>query len=309
MSSIKRVSVETYLSRLPSTTKTIFLSGEKLEKLPDLSKFTLLEELYCANNWLKYLPENLCTMFPHLKILACSNNILTSLPPLGNTLEDLYCINNALSRLPPLPETLKHLHCGLNQLDELPPLPPGLEDLTCTDNKLIKIPPLPETLKTLQCGKNQLTYLPPLVNGLKILACFDNQIISLPELPHLTHLICHRNRLTSLPSLWSGIQDVNFQYNPVYEYANCEEYDGNEFYDENGYNHYKMFMMLYIIETINKFRRTYYLNKFKNKLRNLLWVKIREPKIREKYAPQNILELLNNIGEDSEKFDSLLENL
>jgi Leucine-rich repeat (LRR) protein len=152
MSSSKRVSVETYLSRLPSTTKTIFLSGEKLEKLPDLSKFTLLEELYCANNWLKYLPENLCTMFPHLKILACSNNILTSLPPLGNTLEDLYCINNALSRLPPLPETLKHLHCGLNQLDELPPLPPGLEDLTCTDNKLIKIPPLPETLKTLQCG-------------------------------------------------------------------------------------------------------------------------------------------------------------
>jgi Leucine-rich repeat (LRR) protein len=302
--------VEAGLRQMPRTMTKIYLSGQNLESLPDLSKFTLLEELYCANNRLKSLPSNLFEMFPKLRLLACSNNYLTSLPPLGEYLEELYCVNNSLTCLPTLPETLKYLYCSLNKIEKLPPLPPYLVDLYCIENQLTKLPALPETLKKLYCGNNQLTYLPKLVNGLQVLSCFNNQIMSLPKMPvHLIELICYRNHLTSLPSLGTDIEVINFLNNPIYEVANWEEYDEDEFYDVDGVNYYKKYMILYTIETINKIRKTYYFKKFKNKLRDFLWVKIREPRIREKYAPHNILKLLNEIGEDSEKFDSLFENL
>ena len=59
--------------------------------------------------------------------LYCSNNQLTSLPPLPKTLKELICWNNQLTSLPPLPETLKKLSCDDNRL--LPDLPYGLMDM------------------------------------------------------------------------------------------------------------------------------------------------------------------------------------
>lgn len=49
---------------------------------------------------------------------------------------------------------------------------------------------------------------------------------------------------------------------------------------------------------IYKFRKTYYEIKCKNKLRNILWNKIRSPKIAEKYSPQNLMILLESLAED-----------
>ena len=53
---------------------------------------------------------------------------------------------------------------------------------------------------------------------------------------------------------------------------------------------------------IYKFRKTYYEMKCKNILRNILWNKIRRPKIETKYSPQNLNILLQSM-EDEENMD------
>ena len=60
---------------------------------------------------------------------------------------------------------------------------------------------------------------------------------------------------------------------------------------------------------IYKFRKTYYEMKCKNKLREILWDRIRRPKIAEKYSPENLRILLQSMeDEDSmEEFDNIIE--
>jgi E3 ubiquitin-protein ligase SspH2 len=55
---------------------------------------------------------------------------------------------------------LKVLHCSNNALTELPPLPPTLEELKCSYNELTSLPPLPSTLKILHCTNNPIYYPP-----------------------------------------------------------------------------------------------------------------------------------------------------
>jgi hypothetical protein len=59
-------------------------------------------------------------------------------------------------------------------------------------------------------------------------------------------------------------------------------------------------MIEYIIQMRNKtnimirFKELVYTLKYKSKFRNLLWVHIREPKIRNKYHPDNLIKLLED---------------
>ncbi len=50
------------------------------------------------------------------KTFDCSDNKLTELPPLPDTLETLNCYSNNLTELPPLPDTIKHIYCYANNL-------------------------------------------------------------------------------------------------------------------------------------------------------------------------------------------------
>jgi hypothetical protein len=58
------------------------------------------------------------------------------------------------------------------------------------------------------------------------------------------------------------------------------------------------------IRVLNQFRYLYYSLKFKTRLRDLLWVKIREPKIRERYSHDY---LIANLHEETD-LDELLNN-
>ena len=58
------------------------------------------------------------------------------------------------------------------------------------------------------------------------------------------------------------------------------------------------------IQLLYNFRHLYYCLKFKKRFRDLLWVKIREPKIRERYSHDY---LIQNLHEDTD-LDELLEN-
>ena len=83
------------------------LSNQKLNELPDLSKYTNLKKLICNNN----------------NIAALDN-----LPP---GLQTLHCQGNAIARLDNLPPGLQTLHCTRNKFVALDNLPPGLKELDC----------------------------------------------------------------------------------------------------------------------------------------------------------------------------------
>ncbi len=140
--------------------------------------------------------------FDRLQTLVCRDNLLTSLPPLPDSLTDLTCSYNNFSSVPVIPAGIRILNFNNNRLTSLPPLPAGLRSLHCRGNQLTSLPALPDTLTYLQCDGNFLTSLPALPSGLIYISCTDNFLTSLPPLPaSLNSLYCYRNNLTSLPAL------------------------------------------------------------------------------------------------------------
>lgn len=167
-----RFNIETYLNSLPDYTTVIDISDKNVCYLPDITRFTLLEILYCDNNYLISLPP----LPPNLRILSCLSNKLRSLPPLPQTLECLFCSYNPLTSLPPLPPNLLHLYCDKTGLTSLPAvLPPNLLHLHCVGNNLTYLPVvLPPNLQHLYCSHNNLTSMPTLpqsINGFSY--CFN----------------------------------------------------------------------------------------------------------------------------------------
>jgi uncharacterized repeat protein (TIGR01451 family) len=144
--------------------------------------------------------------FINLNTLVCSNNPLTTFPPLPATLINLQCDFSQLSSLPTLPQGLVLLSVFHNQLTSLPDLPDGLITLDCLENQLTELPPLPESLISLNTSGNLLSELPDLPSSLGTLYCHYNQLTELPELPvTLTELGCEGNHLTALPVLPTGL--------------------------------------------------------------------------------------------------------
>jgi len=277
-------SIEKYFAQLPDDTERInvvSIVSIQTHYLPDLSRFYKLTSLDCSNNQLTQLP----TLPPTLKYFSCRNNQLTQLPTLPPTLKNLDCNNNQLTQLPTLPPTLEILDCSTNQLRQLPTLPPTLECLSCSTNQLTQLPTLPPRFEYLVCNENQLTQLPTLPPTLDCLYCNKNQLRQLPTLPSiLTHLICNNNQLTQLPTLPCILIHLDCRNNLL-------PFD-HERKDPN--------MMEYIIQMRNKnnifirFKELFYDLKYKKLFRDWLWVRIREPKIRNKYHPDNLIKLLES---------------
>jgi len=62
------------------------------------------------------------------------------------------------------------------------------------------------------------------------------------------------------------------------------------------------------IKIVNKFKELFYALKYKKQFLDLLWVRIREPKIRNKYHPNNLITLLEGKEESTlDELDELLE--
>jgi Leucine-rich repeat (LRR) protein len=95
----------------------------KYQNIDKIYTFNLFEEIQNYDNIVR---------------LDCSNNQLTSLAKLPDSLQILYCWNNQLTSLPELPNSLQHLYCNHNQLTSLPELPNSLQHLYCNDNKFIR---------------------------------------------------------------------------------------------------------------------------------------------------------------------------
>ena len=160
------------------------LTKKTFNSFDDITDNDNVITLYCSNNNLTYLPENM--NFPNLQELGCRNNKLTHLPENMNfpNLEHLWCYNNKLTHLPENMNfpNLKRLHCSNNNLKPLP------ENMNFPN------------LQELYCSNNNLTYLPENMN-----------------FPNLEHLHCSHNKLTHLP-LWL----MNCRYLEYLEYRNNE---------------------------------------------------------------------------------------
>ena len=236
-------------------------------------------------------------------VINVSNKNLTYLPDLSrfHSLEELYCNDNELIELPRLNPSLKKLFCCKNQLTSLPPLNEKLEILYCNINKITQLPPLNPNLETLYCSNNGLTSLPPLSKSLIKLFCFNNELVSLPPLnKKLEILYCFNNELACMPLLNDKLEIIYFVANPIYYIIANISTD----YGSNNIAYIKQ-----KVKILYNFKHSYYSLKFKNKFRDWLWVKVREPKIQEYYSPNNLVKLLSKIDEDDfEQFDNALSN-
>ena len=104
--------IEEYINSLPDDTEVINISCKSIAYIPCLKRFHKLQELYCSNNQLTSLPN----LNDSLQRLHCSDNELTRLPELNNSLRELYCHHNQLTSLPEINESLQRLHCSDNPL-------------------------------------------------------------------------------------------------------------------------------------------------------------------------------------------------
>ena len=209
--------IERYLNSLSNDILTIDISCKGIKSLPDLTKFKKLETLHC------------------------SNNILTSLPTLPQSLQNLYCSNNNLTLLPTLPQSLQNLYCSYNKLALLPTLPQNLENLYCSYNKLALLPTLPQNLQKLHCSNNKLNSFPTLPQNIQELHWYNNPI---SEIVNTNRLINIKLKIQILNNfrclyyslkfkkqlrkwLWEKVREPNIKkmYNPIYLIENLSDED------------------------------------------------------------------------------------
>ncbi len=74
--------------------------------------------------------------FTKLIQLICTNNEITSLDNLPNSLTGLDCSNNLITSLDNLSDSLMRLYCSSNKIKSLENLPNSLTKLDCSDNKI-----------------------------------------------------------------------------------------------------------------------------------------------------------------------------
>jgi len=197
-----------------------------IPKLHNLNAFLIngnlppkLNDLYCNNNLIEELPP--LSQLEELEVLTVNSNLITTLPALPNSLQNLYCDNNHLTSLPEiLPSDLYALSCSHNQISSLPQIN-ELDDLIyleCSDNLLTHLPALPNNvlgLLTLICSNNPFTQpLPELPRNLGQLICINNNLNTLPRLTiPLKILNCKNNPLSQgLPELTPNLLELNCSY-------------------------------------------------------------------------------------------------
>ncbi len=190
--------IECYLNSLSEDVEVIDVRFKNITYLPNITRFKNLQELYCANNKLSYLPDLPDT----IKIISCSNNKITSLSRLPKNLEMLYCDNNELTSLPILPENLQVLYCDSNKLTFIP---------TFNDKVLIAFlynNPICELINTYYINDSNLTK-----QSIRIINNFR----------HLYYCLKFKKQFRKI--LWEKIREKKLikKYHPTYLIENLTE--------------------------------------------------------------------------------------
>jgi|688.fasta_scaffold83213_5 hypothetical protein len=202
-----------------------------------------------------------------------------------------------------LPEDIEIIDISNKNLTYIPSLKQfnNLVDLHCYNNKLTKLPELNNSLKALYCAKNQLTQLPELNDKLQVLNCEFNLLTQLPKLnSSLQYLHAYNNPLSQLPQLNNSLEILFCNSDHLPFDINCAT--SNEgFLTDNKRNKINC-----KIRCLERFKELYYSLKFKRQFRDLLWIKVRLPKIQNQFHPDNLVELLCTVTD--EELNETLDN-
>ncbi len=229
------IAVNEYIQSLPLATTHIDIEYRNLSQLPDLSRFTSLQEL------------------------RCGHNNLMEIPSLPYTLIRLYCSFNKLTRLPSLPPNLESLSCNNNEITHLPRLPDNLEILSCDNNEITHLPNL-NNLKFLYCTNCKLSSLPEINNRLHALFCENNQISELPYLNNLSTIYCGNNNINNFPESRDLVKLI-CNNNPIWEVFSKHVYHNNLSYEARTLNKFRH--LFYSLKYKGKFRRWLWIQKEK----------------------------------------------
>ncbi len=203
-----------FIDALPDDTEEIDIQWSNLTYLPPLSKFRCLKRLNVSNNFLTALPHLPDT----IETLNCESNLLKSLPRLPSHLRKLVCDGNQLTCLPPLNPCLNVLYCTHNMLESLPEFNRKLLKVRAYCNNIRRLPAqFNQSLKELDVSANKVEYLPTALNDhLEKLYCSHNNIYELPKLnARLKILHCNFNLLRVLPDDLKNVVELNCNENEI----------------------------------------------------------------------------------------------
>jgi hypothetical protein len=99
--------------------------------------------------------------------------------------------------------------------------------------------------------------------------------------PNLCKLYCSFNKIITIPQL-NNLKEICISNNPIYKIV------------YNDLNQLKI---------LNRFRYTYYCLRYKYKFMNLLWDKVRRPKIEKMYHPDCLVKFIESHEDWNERID------
>lgn len=208
--SIERCRID-YLPFLPPGLEDLVLNKTYVEKLQDPLPKHLLK-LDCSDNCLTDIPELPQTV----KILRCDANKIKKLPEMPGELVEISFGSAELEHLPDVPDTvLRYAIYFAEQIDTIPELPSRLETFICHHTPITEVPLLPETLDELYLWQTKIKQLPEKLpkNLIQLTICLS-ELESLPELPEeLVVLDCGENFIKELPALPSSLEILHCREN------------------------------------------------------------------------------------------------
>jgi len=148
----------------------------------------------------------------------------------------------------------------------LPKLNKKLVSITCCYNEISTLPPFNEDLVSIKCSHNYLTRLPPFNENLLLIDCSYNYIFYITQINDMLKTLTYSN-------------------NEIYEVI--DSYNMKIIKDKN--------------KIINQFKMLYYSLRLKHQLRDWLWKRVREPKIKQYYSPENLMKLLNKLNNENDE--------
>jgi hypothetical protein len=174
----------------------LYLSGNKLTFLPDLSRLTQLIRLHVDTNKLTTLPD--LQAMTSLQYLWCHYNKITSLPSMANmtSVQSFFCQRNLLTSLPDITgmSSLNHFICSDNLITALPADMSSLISLNrllCTNNNLtsVDLTSIPN-VKEVHLRNNNLSNFPNITGMTQLteLHLDGNNFVVLPDLSSFTNL-------------------------------------------------------------------------------------------------------------------------
>lgn len=183
--------------------------------LDDLSDDVV--EIYISNEGIQGILD--FQRFKSLIEIDCSDNEITELLNLPNTLIKLNCNKNKITSLDNLPQNLKILDCSKNLITDLNNLPDNLKILLCNNNNIKSLDNLPENLQKLCCNKNNIKSLDNLPMSLQELSCCCNDIKNLDNLPKSLSILEYSDddeNSIILEYLPDTIREINYTNNKIF---------------------------------------------------------------------------------------------